>query len=389
MSPPDETLQHQAQRARAWLLGRAIPFWAHAGLDGIGLAHEELGFDGRPCERGHRRAMVQFRQVYVFSVGGLLGACSPGVARDLFLRTVSLFWSREGGFVHRVAPNGAQLDPRRDAYDQAFALFASAWLHRLDPSAGALAWAERTLEHLDTCMRTPWLGYLDALPARLPWRQNPHMHLFEACLALFGATGKPAFLERAAEMATLLKSRFLNAWGGIEELFDEAFERPLRFATRTVEPGHHYEWASLLVQYGVATRDRGALTLAGRLHEFADACGTTPLGLPGAEVDATGRLRDARTKLWAVCEAIKSELALREIGTARDNGRLSLLVDALFERFLRHAAAPVWWEGIDERGEPERSRMPASTLYHVTYACAELLRYAGDAPQLQSTWSAP
>ena len=48
----------------------------------------------------------------------------------------------------------------------------------------------------------------------------------------------------------------------------------------------------------------------------------------------------------------------------------------LFERYLGREPAGTWMDAFDESGMPLNKTVPASTLYHVFLAFAEVLRIA-------------
>ena len=57
---------------------------------------------------------------------------------------------------------------------------------------------------------------------KLPRRQNPHMHLLEALLALHVATGEKNWLRRAGALVDLFKRRFVDPQtGALIEFFGE------------------------------------------------------------------------------------------------------------------------------------------------------------------------
>ena len=61
-------------RLRRWVVGQALPLWGEAGFDSTrGSFIERLTFGGAPLPSAPRRAMVQARQIYVFSHAALLG----------------------------------------------------------------------------------------------------------------------------------------------------------------------------------------------------------------------------------------------------------------------------------------------------------------------------
>ncbi|MDE1173276.1 MAG: AGE family epimerase/isomerase [Parvibaculaceae bacterium] len=190
-------------RAGAWLRDQALPFWLDRGLDPLGMAWEEMSFDGVPRETGYRRTLVQFRQVYVFAHAAQAGWCPPGRAASLFFATCARARHRDGGFVHRLSPAGDSLDDTRDAYDQAFALLAAGWIFRLTGDSRALDIAHETLDFMQREMAHPEGGFVEALPPRTPRRQNPHMHLFEALLVLFEASRDVAFIDAARRILSL------------------------------------------------------------------------------------------------------------------------------------------------------------------------------------------
>jgi mannose/cellobiose epimerase-like protein (N-acyl-D-glucosamine 2-epimerase family) len=390
MSASDHPHRADALRARSWLLHHAIPYWSSHGFDRAGFAYEESDFTGAMRETGYRRTMVQFRQTYVFAYAALLGACDPSLSRRLFARTVTAAWHPDGGWVHRLDAAGNVLDPTRDAYDQAFALLASAWVYRLDRDPATLAWAYRTLAFMDAQLRSPFGGYEEAIPARTPRRQNPHMHLYEALLCLYEVSQDDSFLERARGLAQLLGSHFVSQSGALREYFGPLLEPLAGVDGECVEPGHHAEWTWLLHEHArLDVADGAAHSLRARaLFGFVERHGFTPSGLPAERVDTHGAITHGGTKLWAMCETLKAYVVRAEAAGERSVPAISALVDAIFERFLGHQA-PVWFEGVAADGTPDTRRMPTSTLYHLTLAFSELLRFSEQTPRLLSASEAP
>lgn len=385
MSASDHPHRADALRARSWLLHHAIPHWSTHGLDRAGFAYEESDFTGAMRETGYRRTMVQFRQTYVFAYAALLGGCDPAVARQLFARTVTTAWHPDGGWVHRLDPSGAVLDPTRDAYDQAFALLASAWVYKLDGDPATLAWAYRTLEFMDAAMSSSFGGYEEAVPARTPRRQNPHMHLYEALLGLYEVSRDHSFLERARKLARLLESHFVAPSGALREYLGRALEPLSGTDGECVEPGHHAEWIWLLHEHARLDPVDAAVhtSRATALLAFIERSGFTPRGLPAERVDTRGTITHHGTKLWAICETLKACVVRAEAAGETSVPAIGALVGAVFDDFL-HQQAPVWFEGVAADGTPDTRRMPASTLYHLTLAFSELMRFSGQTPRVLS-----
>ncbi|MBN9011423.1 MAG: AGE family epimerase/isomerase, partial [Rhizobiales bacterium] len=67
-----------------------------------------------------------------------------------------------------------------------------------------------TLATIDHTLAAPNGGWAESDRHELPRRQNPHMHLFEASLALYEITGEPAHLARASSIFDLFRQRFFD-----------------------------------------------------------------------------------------------------------------------------------------------------------------------------------
>ena len=130
-----------------------------------------------------------------------------------------------------------------------------AWALRLGPDPRLEAAIAATLAVVDGPFADPVHGGCwDALPRPDALRrQNPHMHLFEALLALHETTGRADLLDRARALHALAVTRFLDpATGALREYYDDAWRvHPAPGAGR-VEPGHLFEWAWLLRRYEAA-----------------------------------------------------------------------------------------------------------------------------------------
>jgi mannose/cellobiose epimerase-like protein (N-acyl-D-glucosamine 2-epimerase family) len=171
---------------RKWLLEDALPFWADKGVDRVhGGYVEQLRLDGTDPAVGFKRTRVIGRQIYSFCHASLLGR-GDGVAlarHGYEFLTANAWLGPERGWARRLDREGRVTDPTPDLYDLAFILFALGWYHRVTGDPGALSWALRTVEFLESQMRHPsGIGFLNEKPATRPRLQNPHMHLLEAAL---------------------------------------------------------------------------------------------------------------------------------------------------------------------------------------------------------------
>lgn len=367
-------------QVRAWLERDALPLWADVGVDSVnGGFVEGLTFDGGPASLDYKRMRVQARQVYVYSRAALLrwSPTALETARAGYDFLTGHYWHGDEGWVYSVTPAGAHRDTRRSAYEQAFALLAFAWFYRASEDAGALEWARRTLRFLDDKLADGSNGgYRESLPDRPPRRQNPHMHLLEAFLALYDATQDPDFLARAKSLVDLCRDRFIDRrTGTLGEYFRDDWSPAAGEAGALVEPGHHFEWVWLLHQYARLSGGEAPLEIVDLLYDFAQNRGTDPVdGFAFDVVSRSGAPRRDTKRLWPQTEALKAHLVLAESrGEARPLALADALVDGIFQHYLG-AGGGIWQDRLSRNRSPLAEHVPASTFYHLFAAFSDYLR---------------
>jgi mannose-6-phosphate isomerase len=356
------------ERLRDWLRGAALPLWIDRGFDSVtGGFHERLDFDANPIQTASRRSMVQARQILVYARAIMLGWSNDArKVTSAFDALISRYHQADGepGFIFSIDRSGAVSDAGRDSYGHAFVLLAMAAYHTLTGDSQAVALADKTLAFMDEAMAAPRGGYVDRVPnPPSGLRQNPHMHLFEALLALFEATGKPAYLARAGEVYGLLKTRFFQpASGTLAEYYDNDWN-PIDGGNARWEPGHHMEWIWLLAEYGgLAGIDTSGIS--DRLMDSAYRHGVAAPAFFFDEVRGDGRVMKKSCRAWPLTEAIKAQ-AVR-IGKDRSaKDRMDAAANFLFDRHLTGVMPGLWRDHLSEGGECLPDYVPASTLYHV------------------------
>ncbi|UZN51838.1 AGE family epimerase/isomerase [Cupriavidus cauae] len=345
-----------------------LPLWTGAGWhESIGLPYEALaGRDASPLPVQRFRAMACARQLYVFSrqPGGLAHADT------LFAALRRRFADPEGGWYYSIDADGAPLDTGKDLYTHAFVVFACAAYWRRSGNADARDVLDGTVALIEAKFGIPDGLYHAALARdftveREAVLQNPVMHLTEAYLAAHEATGDQWYAQRLREIAQRVQRTFVDpANGCIAEL-------PLGAADNRIEPGHQFEWYSLLA---MAPSVFGACELAESLTRgcaFAQRHGVAP-GTQGvaAALDADGRIIDATQRIWAQTEYARA-LALRGDGEGR--AALAQWLAAFPGRFL-HARG--WHECIGPDDAVLRDEMPSTTPYHLATAYEALRKLA-------------
>lgn len=360
------------------MLGAALPWWAANGVDRTNGGYvEQMTMDGRDAGVAFKRTRVTARQIYVFSHGHILGfEKGADLARHGADFLISKTWNGiDKGFSRLLTRKGERLDPTADLYDHAFVLFALAWLHKATGDKNARDWLHRTLDFIETHLRHPVAGFWHELPPQGPRQQNPHMHLTEACLAAFEATGEKRFADLATEIIGLFQTRFFDLkTQRLAEYFTDDLKPVPGDQGRIVEPGHQFEWAWILN----SSRKLLGLDLAKEIRaaaSFAEKNGVDPSSCATYnQIRDDGAPVDKGSRAWPNCERIKAAIALYELEGTAPSDVVRSSTALLLERYLAHSPHGTWIDAFDAEGKPAANTIPASTLYHVFLAFAEVLR---------------
>ena len=351
----------QTSRGLNWLFDTAIPLWAEQGVDTqTGIFFEALDFKGHDVGLPVVRARVQARQIYVFASAHATGWSGPA----LELAEAGMFalraggWRSDRGWAGQVDRAGAGVHWPGDLYDHAFVLLALARLFEVTGAPEYRGYIDETLVFLDSALRDENSGFREDLEGTLPRRQNPHMHLLEAFLALYTATSDDAFLTRAEEILALFENKFANPNGtGVHEMFDPSWQRQ----DAPLEPGHGFEWAYLLswLEFSGGPED---LTRAARaLFDNARESGLSQDGFAVdaiEAVDAGGGISVASRRLWPQTEYLR---ALQLFAPTE----YEALQTAVFDGYLATQTAGLWHDAYGLDGQMQSVQVPASTLYHL------------------------
>ncbi|WP_421790325.1 AGE family epimerase/isomerase [Hyphobacterium sp.] len=376
-----KTLIDTAARFCDWMRDAALPVWADAGWDAErGGFFERLNLDGSPDADAVRRVRSQARQVYVYAHAHELGWYEGRkLALQGFDYLVDKAWSPDGapGWVMKLNRDGSVADPTRDLYEQAFALLALSHVYRLTGDAQVKTLANETLAFIDDVMGATSGGWREAEPDRLPRRQNPHMHMFEASLALHEAFGGQSHLARAGNILRLMRDHWLFPSGGLREVFNADWSPLDGPEGRKTEPGHQFEWVWLLDRYAELSGNEPGPESAG-LYAFAKAYGRSPTtGLIVATVSDDGVVLDGSARTWQQTEHLKAALVQGQTGRSGGWGSAQDALHQLFTKFLKPAPTGCWIDAYGAAGNPAVTHITASTLYHLLVAAVEADRVLG------------
>jgi mannose/cellobiose epimerase-like protein (N-acyl-D-glucosamine 2-epimerase family) len=379
-------LQRSFEPLLSWTKDTALPFWGTVGVDQArGGFQERLDMRGAPVLDVQKRLMVQGRQLYVYCNAALLGWYPEG--RKLADRCVEYmlgkFFQADGepGWIYSRAPDGGIGNPMRDAYAHAFALLGLAWYHRLTGDTQVVPVIDATIACLDDAFAARQGGYLDAVPPPdAIRRQNPHMHLFEAFIALTQATGDERYLAHATKIFHLFASHFFQPASGALCEYMTADLAPLSGPRgRICEPGHHYEWIWLLRHYQRLS-GRNVTSYCEALYAHANKYGWDAGGFIVDELDFSGAVLANSRRSWPHTEGAKANIVEGEAGRAGCDERGAQCLDRLWEAFLARPIPGGWVDRVSAEGAPFAEFIPASTLYHVFGAVTEAFRVTSPAP---------
>lgn len=349
---------------------RVLPLWTGAGWHAaMRLPYEALSAaDGQPLPVSRYRAMACARQLYVFS----RSPRDAAHADVLFDSLCRVFADPRGGWYYSVDAAGAPLDDSKDLYTHAFVVFACAAYFRQSGNRAALRVMEETAALIEASFaiadgrgglyRAALAPDLRAIDDTV--LQNPMMHLTEAYLAAHAVTGDDVHAGRLARLGDAMLRTFVDpATGCIAEL-------PLGAADNRIEPGHQFEWYSLVSMAGplfagsplVASLDR-AYAFACRHGVVSDTQGVH------AALDVRGErvaVKDPTQRIWAQTEYARA-LALRNDAAARE--ALGRWLVQFPRRFLHQGG---WMECLAPDGSVLRAEMPSTTPYHLATAYESL-----------------
>jgi mannose-6-phosphate isomerase len=370
-------LEDELQTAKAWLIEAALPFWAGAGFDDdTGLFVERTDFEGRQLDV-LLRLMVQSRQIYVFAHATLLGWFDGREIVQRALQALLKYFATgraEAPFAFSVDAEGKVIDSSAGTYGYAFLLFALAWSRRLLGAEVEQATVSSIIAFLQSRLRhQSGQGFVDALPRRnLFLRQNPQMHMLEACLEVADAFDRAEARAICDDIVRLFETRLFSSRDqALVELHDDRWEIADP-AAAVFEPGHHFEWIWLLERYRIAT-GRSSEILISALAQRAEREGIDNSGTVIEQVRLIGGERVISRRCWATCEGLKA--AASDMRANRDRAaaerRASRFLQALRLNFLSGPFPGGWIDRIDAEGRPLLDYVPASTLYHLMLAIAE------------------
>lgn len=369
-TPSLEALSDQLGR---WLKLHAMPLWATLGVDPDGGFSEALDAEGAKVG-DFRRARVQTRQAYVFSLASEWGwgdAYAGLVGRSL-ARFEATNRREDGLYRTRVARTGGDLDDTPSLYDQAFVLLAAATAVEANIDVDERRRTAARVQASLSALALPQGGWKE--PAGAAYQSNAHMHLLEAALAWEPLDPGGPWSAMADSIVALARMHFIDAQGGfLREFFGPDWRPAAGEAGRLVEPGHQFEWAWLLTRWGRLRGDPWAIDAARRLFATGERGVDAGRGVAIDELDDALTPRSYRARLWPQTEWLKAALILAEEAEGGERQRLvESAVAAARGLSLYLEPTGLWHDKMGRGGGFEPEPAPASSLYHIVAAYRQL-----------------
>jgi mannose/cellobiose epimerase-like protein (N-acyl-D-glucosamine 2-epimerase family) len=390
-------------------------FYHPRAIDPAGGFFQYFRDDGHVYDAGHRHLVSSTRFVYDYAMAAVEFA-GDAIADEYraavdhglrFLREAHR--EADGGYVWTLH-DGVPEDRTRHAYGMAFVLLACASARKA--GADTAAWMDEVWQLLESHFWDADAGlYRDeAAPG---WRfsgyrgQNANMHLCEALIAAFEASGEARYLDRALQLANHMTRRQAALAGGLVwEHYDADWNvdwdyhrddpkhlfRPWGF-----QPGHQVEWAKLLMLLRTHLSARGQapdwlLPTAcglfdralehgwddphgGIVYGFAFESLRHPAATDSLAVAGDAYVCDDDRYFWVQAEAIAASMRLfLATGEAKYRDWYHRLWDYAWRHFVDHRYG-AWYRILDRRNAKySDQKSPAGkTDYHTMGACHDVL----------------
>jgi len=379
---------------RQWLLSQAVALLDFYQPNVINAAGGFFILDKSgnplPAQASHTGTERQLhdttRMVHCFAIAKLIGRSG---AEDVVDHGMEFLWNRHrdmqnGGYFWGVDDNSTT-NPIKQAYGHAFVLLAGA-------SAKVIGHpdADRLLDDVAQVLHSRfWEPEIGATSEEYTadWQavgtyhgQNSNMHLTEALMAAYEATGDQNYLGMAKRIAELIIHHHARQqdWR-VAEHFDEnwqvdrAYAGDPMFRPAGTTPGHALEWVRLLVQLWHLDARRSSWMPKAAKHLFFNAVNhgwATETGGFYYTLDWEN-VPDQTDRFWWPCaEAIGAAAALGSVGD-----------DPLFETWYRRVWGFIethmidqdcggWFPELDANLRPvNRVFAGKPDLYHAFQAC--------------------
>lgn len=362
---------------------RWAPKWYGAFSDPYGGFYERLGKGFKPIPGVSRRLVTQCRQLSIYSHAFMQK--NSGIYENLKSKFEFILRKyhdpQTGLWMFSLDDKGLVKDDTCDLYALSFVIFACTHYFKASGDARAHDAAHDVLELINTKFRMPGLpGFAEALdrdfqPLPRMRRQNPHMHLLEACLFAHGVWPNGPFEAMADEIVDLFQSHFYNpSRNALVEFFTEDLT-PHPEQGDHLEPGHYFEWVWLLKKHALLKGDPDLHDkVSMKLLDWANTHGWDNLYGGIFDIVGPGGHVIADTKrIWPFCEALKANALMLTLAPDRQviKDRVADMVAVFKDKYMQERG--FWTEWLNRDLSPAADYMPGTTPYHVYFGICETM----------------
>ena len=306
---PAVIAQHiDAQWFRQSLIQDNLAHWLSATKTPNGFFQTTLDRQWRPRGQQTGTLVTQNRLIFDLAVGyDLTGdpAYLQGLKSGADFLLNNFYDNQYGLWYWSVSSTGAVASDVKDSYGQAFTVFGLSHAYRETGDQRYLDAALQTWDLVNARLRDSYGGLKaqtsrDFSTASGSNTQNPMMHLFEAGLALYDASGSAAVFSQTQGLADHIFTTMYQPEGGyLPEAYTTNWQPAPANQSGRIDVGHQFEWAYLL-SVGVSRgMPASYLDLGQQLLNYGLAHGyDTADGGIWTNCNYDGTVRDTSVKSW-------------------------------------------------------------------------------------------
>lgn len=286
--------------------------------------------NGFICDKTTKTLVGTSRFIYIFSIGSLLenSSCMSAALHGLKFLEEYFLDKKHGGFFWSLSGKKGK-ESTKLAYGHAFALLAvsKAYQSGIKKAFGLIEYIYNILESY--FWDEEHQLYMDELnedwSKTSPYRgQNANMHMCEALIAAYEATGNKKYIEKAYTIAKrlilevapqssgLIWEHYTDDWK-IDWTYRETNESLKEFRLDGFIPGHTLEWSKLLLMIERHIHEQWLTDKATQLYATALSKGwDQQFGGIFFSLAKDGSILDSDKNYWVQAEAIGSSILLAE-----------------------------------------------------------------------------
>ncbi len=378
---------------RAWLMeqaNRLYDFFQQSFLDPSGGFYD-LDVTGKPLNPAEQVHPIHIsaRAVHCYGLAMLLGRPGSAFIVDHGMETL---WNqhrdrKNGGYFWSVKKS-EPVDDAKQGYGHAFVLLAASTAKLVGhPLADGML--EDVTEILEQKFWEPTKGAI-AEEFAANWSplhdgkyrgQNSNMHLTEALMAAFEATGETAYLHKAKQIAERIIGQAAKSvnWRVAEHFhqdwtIDQNYYHPNEmFRPAGTTPGHWLEWSRLVAQLWVLDGRRESWMLDAAQNLFNRSL---ELGWDKANggffytLDWADQPAKKMKLWWPMCEGIGAAHFLNELSPKPEYEQAYRRIWDVISHSYIDTRNGGWHEELTETLQPSYSLFPGKgDIYHSLQAC--------------------